>query len=105
SSIVQSTTALANKGDGSTQRADTLTANITVTVMAVEANGNLLVEGDKIIRVNRENQHLVLSGTIRPEDVRSDNTVPSTRLADARISYFGDGTVGDKQREKLVHRL
>jgi flagellar L-ring protein FlgH len=104
-SVVKASSARTASGDGTTERTDTLTANITVTVTAIEPNGNLLVQGDKIIRVNREDQYIVLSGTVRPEDVRSDNTVPSTRLADARISYFGDGTVGDKQRERLVHRL
>lgn len=103
--IVKASSARDSKGDGATERTDTLTASITVTVTGVEANGNMLVEGDKIVRVNREDQHIVLSGTIRPEDVRGDNTVLSSRMADARISYFGDGTVSDKQREKLVHRL
>lgn len=104
-SVVKATSARDNKGDGATERSDTLTASITVTVTGVEPNGNMLVQGDKVIRVNREDQYIVLSGTVRPEDVRGDNTVLSTRLADARISYFGDGTVGDKQRERLVHRL
>ena len=104
-SIAKATTTRDTKGDGATERSDTLTANITVTVTAVEPNGNLLIRGDKIIRVNREDQYIVLSGTVRPEDIHGDNTVSSTRLADARISYFGDGTVGDKQRERIVHRL
>ena len=104
-SIVKATSSRDTKGAGATERSDTLTASITVTVTAVEANGNLLVQGDKIIRINREDQYIVLSGTVRPEDIRGDNTVVSTRLADARISYFGDGTVGDKQRERIVHRL
>ena len=103
--VVKAVSARDNKGDGATERTDTLTASITVTVTGVEPNGNMLVQGDKVIRINREDQYIVLSGTVRAEDVRGDNTVLSTRLADARISYFGDGTVGDKQRERIVHRL
>src|SRR5439155_1307606 len=68
-------------------------------------NGNLYVRGDKIVSVNRENQHIVLSGTVRPEDIASDNSVLSSRLADARIDYYGSGVVGDKQNVPLTHRL
>jgi flagellar L-ring protein precursor FlgH len=104
-SIVKAEAARASKGDGLTKRADTLTASITVRVQTVDPNGNLHVQGDKLVRVNRENQHIVLSGTVRPVDIATDNSVLSTRLADARIDYYGVGTVGDKQGTPLVHRL
>ncbi len=105
SQIITAKTSRASSGDGKTERTDTLTASITVTVVGLEPNGNLLIQGDKIVRVNREDQHIILSGTVRPQDIASDNTVASTRLADARISYWGDGTVGDKQREHIGQRL
>jgi flagellar L-ring protein precursor FlgH len=104
-SIVQATTSRESKGTGETTREGSLTASITVTVVGVDPNGNLHVRGDKIIGVNREQQYIVLSGTVRPEDIASDNSVPSTRLADARIDYYGRGTVADKQNVPLVHRL
>jgi len=104
-SVVKAETKRSSKGDGTTTREGALTANITVRVFALDPNGNLYVRGDKIVSVNRENQHIVLSGTVRPEDIASDNSVLSSRLADARIDYYGSGVVGDKQNVPLTHRL
>jgi flagellar L-ring protein precursor FlgH len=104
-SIVTAQTARSSSGDGTTTRDDSVTGNITVTVVGVAPNGNLKVQGDKIVTLNRENQVIVLTGTVRPEDIASDNSVLSTRLADARVSYKGYGTVSDKQGVPLVHRL
>lgn len=103
--IVKATTARASKGKGATDRSGTLAASITVKVVAVDRNGNLYVQGDKVIGVNREKQYIVLSGIVRPEDIASDNSVLSTRLAAARIDYYGRGSVGSKQGVPLVHRL
>lgn len=102
--IVQADTTHTSNGDATTSRDGTLTASITVRVVSVDVNGNLYVQGDKIVGVNREDQHIVLSGTVRPEDIASDNSVLSSRLADARIDYYGRGTVGDKQGVPFVHR-
>jgi flagellar L-ring protein precursor FlgH len=104
-SIVKATTARESTGEGSTRRTGALTASITVRVMSVDFAGNLRVQGDKIVSVNREDQYIVLSGTVRAEDIGPDNSVLSSRLADARIDYYGRGTVGDKQGVPLVHRL
>ena len=104
-SVVKAETKRSSKGDGTTSREGVLTANITVRVVALDPNGNVYVRGDKIVSVNRENQHIVLSGTVRPEDIASDNSVLSSRLADARIDYYGSGVVGDKQNVPLTHRL
>ena len=104
-SVVKAETKRSSKGDGTTKREGALTANITVRVVALDPNGNLYVRGDKIVSVNRENQHIVLSGSVRPEDIASDNSVLSSRLADARIDYYGSGVVGDKQNVPLTHRL
>jgi flagellar L-ring protein precursor FlgH len=82
-----------------------LTASITVRVDAVDSTGNLYVRGDKVVSVNREQEHILLTGLVRPEDIASDNSVLSSRLADARIDYYGRGVVGDKQNVPLVHRL
>jgi flagellar L-ring protein precursor FlgH len=104
-SSVRATTARSSKGDGETTRTGTMTANITVTVVSVDPTGNLRVRGDKVVSVNREDQWIALTGTVRPEDIASDNSVASSRLADARIDFYGRGTVGDKQGTPLVHRL
>lgn len=104
SSIMTAATKTSWKGDGSTSRTGNLTANITVRVSAVDPSGNLYVEGDKVVAVNGENQHIVLTGTVRPEDISTDNTVLSTRVADARISLAGVGPLGDKQHTPFLHR-
>jgi flagellar L-ring protein precursor FlgH len=104
-SIVQGTTARSSTGEGETTRNGNLSASITVRVVAVDQSGNLRVQGDKVITVNREEQYIVLTGTVRPEDIAADNSVLSSRIADAHIDYYGKGTVGDKQRTPLVHRL
>ena len=104
-SIVTAQTARSSAGDGTTTRDDSVTGNITVTVVGIAPNGNLKVQGDKTVTLNRENQVIILTGTVRPEDIASDNSVLSSRLADARVSYKGYGSVSDKQGVPLVHRM
>ena len=86
-------------GEGSTSRKGKLTARMTATVKNVSPNGNLLIQGEKVVAVNNEDQHIVVQGWVRPEDIDAENQVLSTRLADARIDYYGVGVVGTKQRE------
>jgi flagellar L-ring protein precursor FlgH len=103
--VITAETKRESTADGKTTREDNLTARITVTVVAVDGAGNLQVQGDKIVTLNSEDQHIVLTGVVRPADIRPDNTVLSSRLADARISYYGYGAIGDKQTVPLGHRL
>lgn len=103
--IVTAETNRSNKQDAATTREGQLTASITVRVVDVDATGNLRVQGDKIVTINSEDQHIVLTGIVRPEDIAADNSVLSSRLADARISYYGYGSVGDKQGTPLAQRL
>jgi flagellar L-ring protein precursor FlgH len=84
-------------GEGTTTRTGRLTARITVQVTAVDANGNLWVEGEKVVAVNREDQHIVVNGLVRPEDVNAANEVLSTRLALGKVEYYGVGVVATKQ--------
>lgn len=86
------------EGKGATSRSGKLKARMTVEVKAVSPTGNLWVQGDKIVAVNNEDQHIVLSGWVRPEDVDAKNEVPSTKIAQARIDYYGIGEVGRQQR-------
>lgn len=85
-------------GQGSTSRKGRLKASMTVEVKAVSPTGNLWVAGDKIVAVNNEDQHIVLSGWVRPEDINARNEIDSTRLASARIDYYGSGPVARQQR-------
>lgn len=85
------------KGEGETTRKGSLKGRISAMVVEVLPSGVLRVEGEKILAVNNEDEIMVISGLIRPEDVSSNNEVSSSRLANMRIDYFGQGTVGDAQ--------
>ena len=75
-----------------------------MTVQEVAANGELRVSGQQILEINNEKQHIKLEGRVRPYDI-SGNSVLSTRLADAKISYIGDGDLAERQRPSWWLRL
>ena len=85
-------------GTGTTTRNDALTATMTARVMEILPNGNLLIEGRRNVMVNNEDQMIVLEGTVRPRDITPDNTITSALIADARITYSGNGVISDRQR-------
>ena len=85
------------RGDGTTTREGALEGTLTCKVVEVRPNGNLVVLGWKEVRSNKETQYLSLSGMVRPQDIKSDNTIPSDLIAEARIEYTGSGVVADKQ--------
>ena len=92
-------------GKGRIQRNGRLAAQLTVTVTEVAPNGELRVSGKQQIVVNGEKQLLQLSGRVRPVDVSDTNTVASTRIADAEITYVGDGILAEKQRQGVLTRF
>ncbi len=92
-------------GQGSTTRAGKLSALMTAQVTEVAPNGNLWVEGEKVVSVNHEDQHLVIAGWVRPEDVDAQNQVLSSRIALGRIDYYGVGVIGTKQRPGWGYQL
>lgn len=93
-------------GRGQIQRSGRLVAQITVTVREVDAQTGLLrVAGEQQILVNGERQDIRLEGGVRPVDIADNNSVPSTRLSDARISYVGDGILGEKQKPGILTRI
>ncbi len=83
------------KGEADADQSNSLQGNITVTVSDIMPNGNLVVRGEKWMMLNRGDEYIRISGIIRSEDVTPDNTVPSNRLANARISYGGTGELAD----------
>lgn len=83
------------KGQGASSQSNRLSGSITVTVSEVMANGNLRVHGEKWVTLNQGEEFIRLAGTIRPVDIAPDNSVPSWKVADARITYSGKGALND----------
>ena len=93
------------KGTGDTTRGGNLAARLTARVTRVTQNGNLVIEGRRQLTVNSEDQFIIMSGIIRPEDITSDNLIYSQSIADARIIYTGDGVINDKMRPGWLTRV
>jgi flagellar L-ring protein FlgH len=98
SNLVDASSSNSHAGTGLTSRQGRLTASITAVVKDVLPNGNLIVQGNRTVLVNHEEQFMTLTGMVRPEDVGRDNVILSTQVADARIAFGGIGVVSDKQR-------
>jgi len=92
-------------GGGTIERSGKLLARLTVVVQSVESDGNLRVKGEQSIIVNGDKQKLFVEGRVRQQDIAADNTVMSSRLSEARISYTGNGVLSEKQRQGLLTRI
>jgi flagellar L-ring protein precursor FlgH len=92
-------------GSGSTSRKETLTATISAKVIDVLPNGNLKVEGRRNVKVNYEDQIVTVKGTIRQRDITAENTINSIYVADAQISYSGEGIITDRQKPGWMMNL
>lgn len=82
-------------GDSSSNMSNQLNGNITATVHEIFPNGVLLVRGEKWLNLNQGDEYIRVSGLVRPQDIAADNSIASTRLADARITYSGTGATAD----------
>jgi flagellar L-ring protein FlgH len=92
-------------GKGSVNRQEALQTNVAAVVTQVLPNGNLVVEGKQEIRVNFEIRELIVAGIVRPEDIQSDNTIDSSKIAQARIAYGGRGQLMDVQQQRYGQQL
>jgi flagellar L-ring protein precursor FlgH len=86
-------------GDASANQSNNLVGNISVTVVQVLPNQNLLVRGEKWLTLNNGNEYIRLTGVVRPADVSPSNEIVSTKIANARIQYSGTGTFASSQNE------
>lgn len=92
-------------GNGAVARQSQMNATLPVRVVQVLANGDLFIEGTKVVMVGHEEKHIYVSGIVRRIDLAEDNTVPSSRIADAEIEYTGNGDVSDTQRRGWLNRV
>ena len=92
-------------GEGDSTQSNSLTGRISVTVINVLPNGNLMVRGEKLLTLNQGSERIQLSGVIRAADVSPDNTVLSTQVADAQISYAGEGALADANQSGWMARF
>lgn len=87
------------KGDSKADQSNSLNGQISVNVIRILPNGNLVVRGEKWLTLNTGDEYIRLTGTLRPEDVSSGNTVASNRIANARIQYSGTGSFADASKQ------
>lgn len=92
-------------GEGGTSKRGSLKGKMTATIMEISPNGYYLVKGKRIISINQDTQEMELTGIVRPRDIRSDNTIFSYNIANARIKYTGKGPIHTGQRMGLIRRI
>ncbi|MGR8931255.1 MAG: flagellar basal body L-ring protein FlgH [Gammaproteobacteria bacterium] len=92
-------------GAGKADQSNSLTGDISVTVVEVLPNGNLKVRGEKRVALNDGDEYIRLSGIVRPIDITTANTVPSAKVADATIMYQGDGSMADSSKVGWLARF
>lgn len=94
-----------HKGSGSTSRSSRLVSTITCRVTHVTANGLLVVTGERSVRVNADTQTVRFQGVVRPEDVETRNTVPSSLVADAKVEIVGKGPINRLSKPGILTRI
>jgi len=82
-------------GGGDSDLSNKLSGDISVSVVELLPNGNMVIRGEKIMTINQGNEYLRISGTISPRDIDGNNSISSKRIANAKISYVGDGPTND----------
>ncbi|MCP4633578.1 MAG: flagellar basal body L-ring protein FlgH [candidate division Zixibacteria bacterium] len=92
-------------GQGSTIKSGSLKAQMSVKVIAIKDDGNLIIEGSRVIGVNEDQEALALKGEIRPQDIMENNTIYSYNIANADIQYKGKGVVNTGARPGIIARF
>lgn len=93
------------KADGSSTSTNRANGRVSVTVVEVEPNGNMVVEGTQSIWQNKNEHKITLRGVVRRDDVTYANTVSSAQVADATIRFDGKGPLNSKQRQGILTQI
>ncbi len=91
--------------DGSLSNSNKVTGRITVKVVEVQPNGQLMIKGTQTIKQNTDEQTITITGVVRPEDVTANNTVASSNVADATLKIEGKGPIAGKQRQGILTQI
>ena len=102
---IEGTVGNTSKGTGKTDRSSSFSSFITTRVIQILPNNNLVIQGNRQMKLNNETEVVTFSGIIRPEDLDASNTVASFKVAEARIEFSGYGVVSDKQRQGWLTRI
>jgi flagellar L-ring protein precursor FlgH len=103
--VIDTESTATTEGKGSVNRKEDLRTSVAAVVTQVLPNGNMVIEGRQEIRVNYELRELVVGGIVRPEDIESDNTLDSSKIAQARIAYGGRGQITDVQQARYGQQV
>ncbi len=93
------------EGDGNSSQSNSLSGSITVTVAEVLPNGNLVVKGQKVVSINQGDEYIRFAGIVRPIDISPQNTLRSTQVANAHITYGGKGVIDDANQKGWLARF
>ncbi len=105
SAAVDFTSGMASAGNGSVNRKESLTSSVAAVITQVLPNGNLVIEGRQEVRVNFEVRDMIVAGIVRPSDIQANNTIASSKIAEARISYGGRGHISDVQQPRYGQQV
>jgi flagellar L-ring protein FlgH len=105
SKLVNMGSTTANTGAGSVNRSETINLTLAALVTQLLPNGNMVISGHQQVKVNMEMRDLLISGVVRTEDITQDNTVNLSQIAEARISYGGQGQITDVQQPRYGSQL